>query len=190
MPLGEVSTWPAAGGHERPLRGSETREASAEHRAALEKPDGRLWVERVSSLPLVPVVQLRSWPGRPSPPRERPLAECSSRSVEEVPPTVLGRFESPSFYRSGHCIEGRAGAGRISEKIRISNARSTTERGPKGLAKRTVLPNNRNGSSKTISHLYLYRAAAKCGFSTIAEPCLSLCLPKPHKSLTRKGAYF
>ena len=38
-------SWPAAGGHERSLRGSETRQASAEHRAALEKPEGRVWVD-------------------------------------------------------------------------------------------------------------------------------------------------
>lgn len=38
------SSSPAAGGHEWPLRRSETQEASAEHRAALEKPDGRVWV--------------------------------------------------------------------------------------------------------------------------------------------------
>ena len=40
-----VRSWPAAGGHERRLRRCETREAAAERRAALGKPDGRVWVD-------------------------------------------------------------------------------------------------------------------------------------------------
>ena len=42
--LMEGHSWPAAGGHERLLRGSETRRVSADHPAAMETPDGRVWV--------------------------------------------------------------------------------------------------------------------------------------------------
>jgi len=48
--LAKGGSWPAAGGRERPLPGSEARKASIGHRAALKKPDGRVAVMKPLTL--------------------------------------------------------------------------------------------------------------------------------------------
>ena len=91
LPFANGGSWPAAGGHERLLHGSETRKASAEHRTALERAEGRLRVGSDPSSRGAAVVRSNwgnvcrvawHWPPPPPPsmsavPRFRPMVAVS-----------------------------------------------------------------------------------------------------------------